>query len=614
MVLEWGPTLVRAAGLVFVLSIVTVHPAAAGVPTNVPDVRGQSPDVPSVSASTTWETQKRTLGAVAMIAAVETALIVALVKLGNRRREAQRLLEARLRFERRLSNLAVSLATSSPERFGETLDAALALIAEDVGADGVWLWENGQDGDAWESPELRAGLQAEFASTAKLPRAIRARVVDTPGLPCSCLAVPLGTAGVVSGALFWISYGAMTRWSAHTDKLRVVGAVVAAVLQGKRAEAALERSDRLKGAILDSLPAHVAVLDRQGFIMGVNEAWAEAEHDGGLPAGRSIEPGTNYLDACAGASRNGVRGGAEALLQLRLACGGERSGRQIEYATESAGHRRWFLMTVQPLRRADGGAVVTHSDITERKLNEIALRESENRFRSAEQMLRDLNRRLLVAQEDERKRIARELHDHLNQQLALLAIELQQLSIDPPASAAEVSAALHEEWRRATEIASDVHAISHRLHPSKLESLGLVTTVRAHCRDLSRKSLIAHFSEHGMPSGIPPETSLCLFRVAEEALANVARHSGASEASVTLLGAGGDVVLRVADTGSGFEDGGKFAGLGLVSMRERVEALGGTFSITSMPGKGTVVEARVACPATAPRLARGIAGRRAESA
>jgi signal transduction histidine kinase len=542
-----------------------------------------------------WEAQKRTFGAVAIIVLVESALILALARVGNRRREVQRQLEARLRFERRLSNLAVSLATTTPDRLESGLDSALRLIADDVGADAVWLWELGEDGDDWLSPELRAGREAEFWSPSELPRGIQARLGTTPDLRCSCLAVPLAAGGVVSGALFWVSYGALVRWSAHADKLRIVGAVVASVLQGKRAEAALERSDRLKGAILDSLPPYVAVLDRDGFIIRVNHAWTEAEHAGGLPAGRSIEPGSNYLDACTAAARGAITGATDALHMIERACLGERSGRQIEYRCDVAGTDRWFLMTVEPLRRADGGAVVTHSDITERKLNEIALRDSERRFRTAEHQLRDLNHRLIAAQEDERRRIARDLHDHLNQQLALLAIDLQQLSLDPPASKAELVEALHEEWRRTAEIASDVHAISHRLHPSKLESLGLVATVRAHCRDLSRQGLAAQFSDAGMPPGIPPETALCLFRVAEEALTNVARHSGATEASVTLLGTDADIVLRVADDGAGFENGTGDEGLGLVSMRERVEALGGSFSITSVPGKGTVVEARVRC-------------------
>jgi len=568
-----------------------------------------------------WEAQKRMIGVVAIITAVEFALILALVRVGNRRRDVQRQLESRLRFERRLSNLAVSLATTAPERLVPALDSALPLIAADVGADAVWLWENGEDGDDWQSSDLRAGQQAEFTSPAELPRGIRARLSSTAGRSFTCFGVPLASGGVVSGALFWVSYGSAVRWSAHADKLRVVGAVVAAVLQGKRAEAALERSDRLKGAILDSLPAYVAVLDREGFIIGVNDAWTETAHSGGLPAGAPIEPGSNYLDAFTAASDKDVPGAVEALLLIKHACCGARSAQHIEYRCEVGGTERWLLMTAEPLRRSDGGAVVTHSDITPLKLNEIALRESETRFRIAEQMLRDVNRRLIGAQEDERRRIARELHDHLSQQIALLAIDLQQLSIEPPASAEALTAALHDEWRRTAEIASDVHAISHRLHPSKLETLGLVATVRAHCRDLSRKSLTTHFTEQGMPAGIPPETALCLFRVAEEALSNVAKHSGASEAFVTLFATDADVVLRVADSGSGFDESVGREGLGLVSMRERVAAHGGAFTIKSVPGRGTVVEVRVACPSASAARTAGDAPvrsdyvhRRAESA
>jgi signal transduction histidine kinase len=588
--------------------ILTAHAATAEPATNVLAAGGGAPGA-SVSTPSLWDQQKRTLGAVGIVVAVETALIVGLVRLGNRRREAQRMLEARLRFEQRLSNLSVALATAAPDRVDGALEAALRTIADDVGADAVWRWTFGADGDDWDSPAIRAGRQMTFSGTAELPRAIRDLASAGRPAPCVCLATPLATAGVVSDVLFWFSYGSPPSWSAHTDKLRIVGAVVATVLQGRHSEAALERSDRLKGAILDSLPAHVAVLDRDGVVISVNDAWVDFGPANAPTFGAPVSPGTNYLEVCADATRAGAPGAARALSIIKRACRGERSRRQIEYRCDAPGQERWFAMTAEPLRRHEGGAVVTHADITERKLGEIALRDSETRTRRAERMMRDLNRRLIAAQEDERRRIARELHDHLSQQLALLAIDLQELTRNPPATTAELAAALHEDWRRTTEIASDVHAISHRLHPSKLETLGLVTTLRAHCRDLSRKSLTTHFTEEDLPARIPAETSLCLFRVAEEALSNVSKHSGAPEAFVTLFGAGSDVVLRIADAGGGFEDGAKPGqGLGLVSMRERVESLGGTFSITSVPARGTVVEARVRCrvapvarPAVLPR-------------
>jgi signal transduction histidine kinase len=216
-------------------------------------------------------------------------------------------------------------------------------------------------------------------------------------------------------------------------------------------------------------------------------------------------------------------------------------------------------------------------------------------MKTAERTLHDVNRRLILAQEDERRRIARELHDHLSQQLALLAIDLQQIVVAVPKTPEALRESLQEAWGRTAEIASDVHAISHRLHPSKMEALGLVATMRAHCRDLSRQSLSVHFSERNVPAGLPQDMSLGLFRVLEEALTNVVRHSGAREADV-MLDFDREVVLRVSDTGRGFRGAGDSSGLGLVSMRERIEALGGRLSIASHPGRGTVVEARVPPP------------------
>jgi signal transduction histidine kinase len=247
------------------------------------------------------------------------------------------------------------------------------------------------------------------------------------------------------------------------------------------------------------------------------------------------------------------------------------------------GRYRWLMDIGEPRYGADGtfhGYVGGCIDITDR--------------RDAEQMLRDLNRRLILAQEDERRRVARDLHDHLNQQLALLAIDLQQLSLHPPDALETLVESLQAAWQRTADIASDVHTISHRLHPSKLEALGLVATIRAHCRDLSRQSLKVEFSQQGNPTGIAPDVSLSLYRIVEEALSNVARHSGASEAHVALIERAGEIVLRVSDSGRGFADAaGAASGLGLISMRERLQAVGGTLTIASTPGAGTTIEAHV---------------------
>jgi signal transduction histidine kinase len=371
-------------------------------------------------------------------------------------------------------------------------------------------------------------------------------------------------------------------------------------------ERALEQSDRLKTGILSSVPAHIAVLDSHGVIIAVNKAWTDFGRANGGPSDAALGVGANYLHVCEQAAHLGDPVAAEALVWIQAVCRGDTCEHEMEYRCDSAEQQRWFVMTITPLRPSDGGAVLTHWDITERKRIELAIRESEILFRqlsdrrSAEAGRHELSRRLIVAQEEERRRIARELHDHLSQQLALLAIDLQQLSMSAPSNALSVH--LDELWRRTNEISSEVHGLSHRLHPSKLEALGLVATIRGHCRDISRQGVVAHFAERNAPNGIPADVSLCLFRVAEEALSNVVRHSQATEAYVTLEEIDRAIVLRVVDGGRGFPHAvtPDQAGLGLVSMRERLRSVGGTLKVDSAPGHGSVVEARVPRDATVP--------------
>jgi PAS domain S-box-containing protein len=315
--------------------------------------------------------------------------------------------------------------------------------------------------------------------------------------------------------------------------------------------------------------------------------------------GRTLEQesGDGWLDSVHVADRSGFMDAFLRAFQVR-------EGFRIEYRLRRHdGQYRWFIDTGVPRYGSDGafhGYVGGCVDITARK--------------EAEDLLRDLSHRLMAAQDGERRRIARELHDHLSQQLALLAIDLQQLSIQPPATIDAFVPVLQEAWRRTTEIASDVHTISHRLHPSKMEALGLVATIRAHCREVSRQSIAVQFHEQNVPPNLSPERALSLFRVVEEALSNVIRHSGANSAQVALGGVDGDLLLRIADDGRGFAVEGQRGGLGLISMRERVESLDGSLSITSTPGRGTVVEARVpALGAPDPLTAIG-RGARAESA
>ena len=232
-------------------------------------------------------------------------------------------------------------------------------------------------------------------------------------------------------------------------------------------------------------------------------------------------------------------------------------------------------------------------------------RRAEQDLRLSQVELRRLTGRLLQAQEDESRRIARELHDDLGQGLALLTVEMDLLRQEPPEAASQLGARIQELLRHIRQLSSSVHELSHQLHPAKLEQLGLAAAIGGLCHELTyRHGLKIEFAASAVPPAISPETTLCLFRIAQEALANAIKHSGAQHVRVELNGTAALIALRIVDDGSGFDPDllpGK-SGLGLVSMRERVFSLGGHIAIDSKPSDGTQVEVRIPLNAPAPTV------------
>jgi signal transduction histidine kinase len=216
------------------------------------------------------------------------------------------------------------------------------------------------------------------------------------------------------------------------------------------------------------------------------------------------------------------------------------------------------------------------------------------RRRRVEQEARALSGRLLTAQEDERRRLARDLHDDLTQRLACLAIDAGKIErSDPGSDNGELGRSMRKELVRLSE---DVHALSYRLHPSLLDELGLVEALNAECDGFSRReSIPVEFKPRDVPREVPPQTALCLFRVAQESLRNVARHARASAVEVSLRCVDGGLEMAVSDNGAGFDPGNGRAqrSLGLASMKERIDLLGGELDIESAPGHGTAILAWV---------------------
>jgi signal transduction histidine kinase len=216
------------------------------------------------------------------------------------------------------------------------------------------------------------------------------------------------------------------------------------------------------------------------------------------------------------------------------------------------------------------------------------------RRRRVEAELATLGGRLIEAHEEERSRIAREIHDDYQQRLAFLAIDLEELAKNIGSSPTEVSQKLHELWDRVGELGADLHDLSHRLHSSTLETLGLVEGVRAFCEEFAgQQELHVDFAYENVPRAIPGEISLCLFRVTQEGLRNVKRHSGADRAEVRLEGVAQELHLSVSDRGRGFDSNGgsPSGGIGLRSMEERLRLLGGNLQIRSRPMEGTRIDA-----------------------
>ena len=211
----------------------------------------------------------------------------------------------------------------------------------------------------------------------------------------------------------------------------------------------------------------------------------------------------------------------------------------------------------------------------------------------ASELNRDLARRLIASQEIERQRLARELHDDVSQRLALLKFEIDRLAQNVDAE--ELRAHLRTLSAKVREIGSDLHDMSYKLHPSALRVVGFVAALQSLCDDASQqRDLRVTFTHDAIPQSVDADVSLCLYRIVQEALHNVARHSHAREAQVRVTCDEGHIALRIADSGVGFDSSSAAqAGLGLVSMRERAAAMQGQFSIDAVPGGGTNIAVRI---------------------
>jgi PAS domain S-box-containing protein len=336
----------------------------------------------------------------------------------------------------------------------------------------------------------------------------------------------------------------------------------------------MREGESLLRTLAEHAPVVVWVMNAEGSVTYISRYWQEftgrdAEQDVGFKWAEAIHPDDRERAAA----------------ELMHAHGAGAVGRGEYRVRRVDGEYAWLRDYSVPFFAADGslaGRVGACMDVTEHKRQE----ESNQKIRE----------HLILGQEAERGRVARDLHDAVSQRIALLGMALHDVEQLVPEGSSALSEKLKKVGGHVDALVSEIHRISHNLHPSTLLNLGLVPALRRLCEEFSEQMRIAvDFSAADTLSDTSEEIALALFRVTQECLSNVGRHSGSRQTQVALTEQSGELCLRIADQGVGFDVArlGGTCGLGLVSIGERARILGGTFAVHSTPTKGTTVEVRI---------------------
>ncbi len=561
-----------------------------------------------------WDNyRKYIIGAIFLVFA-ETLLVFALLWQRARRRQVEQSLVERLTFEELLSNLSTTFVDLPEEQVEQSMETSLGRIASFLRLDRAMLQELSPAGTKLIgafSTVREAGPPAPvFGRAHQFPwwmnRLLRGEMVlvsDLNALPqeasseihylrnadiLSVATVPLSAGGAILGFISFASTKRHVVWTEDLVKqLKMIGeifsnwlkrkqstqALLASNTELKRSESVLRESEQRFRLVADTAPVLIWMSGSDKKCNFFNEGWLNFT---GRPI--DLELGDGWAE---GVHVEDLRRCMDTYTQAF----DRREEFRMEYRLRRHdGEYRWVFDIGVPRfsqERSFVGYIGTCVDLTDRKLAETALA--------------NVSRRMIEAQEQERTRIARELHDDIGQRLALLAVNLAQLH-QSPTNLPDIRSRVEALRNQTSEIATDIQTLSHRLHSSKLEYLGLATAMRGFCEEFGEQQKVEiHFETHDLPSSLSYDISLCFFRVLQEALHNSAKHSGVQHFEVRSWGTPTEVHLTVRDFGSGFDSEAAKAGrgLGLISMDERLKILNGTLSIESQLKRGTTIHAFV---------------------
>jgi PAS domain S-box-containing protein len=547
-----------------------------------------------------WQLYRRWIVGGLAFVLIQSVVLVYLLIQKKLRGRAESLLRYELQFETLVSDLSASFAGVPADRTNPEIDKALKKLREFLALDRVCLYETSPGGDIfqlrysaglegipsgplafsreefpWIVSNLLQGMDSVMRRGEDLPPATQKEQAFLVEQNYTFVAiVPMRAAGLTMGSLAFASFHQASLSDEVIQQFRVVADVFAGALARKHIEDGLRESQQRFQTMADTAPVMIWMSETDKLCTFFNKQWLEftgrtLDQERGEGWSESVHP--NDLEHC---------------LRTRVSSFEARLPFSVEYRLRRAnGNYAWIFDTGVPRQTPAGefaGYIGSCIDITDKI--------------RAEQGLIDLSGRLITAQEDERSRISRELHDDFSQRLALLAMQLDQASQSLPDANEALSERLQGMWERTIELSSDIHKLSHQLHSSKLHHLGLLPAAKGLCEETGKQHHIhIEFLHREMPEGLAPDVELCCFRIVQEALNNIAKHSGAKQAHVEFVGSPSFIRLRIVDAGAGFDPTSMTAqrGLGLASMRERLRLLGGTIALHSSPMEGTEIVAEV---------------------